>query len=189
MDENSLAGQNIAILVANGFEEIEMTEPQRALIAAGATVKIVSAEQALVNGWHGDGWGHYFPVDVPLSNALAADFDALLVPGGRRSIEKMAGLPHAHRIIKGFLDAEKPVALLSEAPTLLIAADRASGRTVAVSQDLGPLLTQAGATVSDEPMTVDGRLLTVSADASDGAARNAVIKLFTGNAADLAAAA
>src|SRR3546814_15118488 len=84
--DHPLAGKTVAILVANGFEELEMTEPQRALLGAGATLKLVSPEQGLVNGWHGKAWGHYFPIDTQISEALAADFDALLVPGGKRGI-------------------------------------------------------------------------------------------------------
>jgi protease I len=73
--DQPLAGKTIAILVANGFEEIEMTEPQRALLKAGATVRLISPEQGLVNGWHGAAWGHYFPVDRGIAEVLGADFD------------------------------------------------------------------------------------------------------------------
>src|SRR3546814_4592100 len=99
--DHPLAGKTVAILVANGFEELEMTEPQRALLGAGATLKLVSPEQGLVNGWHGKAWGHYFPIDTQISEALAADFDALLVPGGKRGIEKLAQNPHTKRLLKG----------------------------------------------------------------------------------------
>src|SRR5690606_34600045 len=98
--DTPLAGKNVALLVANGFEELDMTEPQRALLGAGATVKIVSHEQGLVNGWYGEAWGHFFPVDVPLSQALAADFDALLIPGGFRGVERLAGNAHAKRLVR-----------------------------------------------------------------------------------------
>ena len=110
----TLAGKTIALLVANGFEEIEMTEPQKALLAAGATVKLVSSETALVNGWHGEAWGHYFPVDGALSTQMAADFDALLVPGGHRSIIALAKSAHTNRFLKGFLDGDKPVVLVGD---------------------------------------------------------------------------
>src|SRR5512135_1854906 len=120
-----LLGKIVAILVANGFEETQMTEPQRALLAAGATLKVISPEQALVNGWLGRAWGHYFPVDVSLSTALAADFDALLVPGGKRSIEKLAGLAHTKRFIRGFADGNKAIVMVGHAPSLLAIAERA----------------------------------------------------------------
>lgn len=71
-----LAGKNVAVLVASGFEEIQMTDAQKALLALGATVKLIGPE-SLANGWHGDSWGHYFPVDAQISTTLSADFDML----------------------------------------------------------------------------------------------------------------
>src|SRR6202790_2617313 len=96
-----LAGKNIAVLVASGFEEIQMTEPQKALLALGATVRLVGPE-SLANGWHGAAWGHYFPVDAQISSMLSADYDMLLVPGGTRSLVKLAQNPHTRRIVSAF---------------------------------------------------------------------------------------
>ena len=158
----TLAGKTVALLVANGFEEIEMTEPQKALLAAGATVKLVSSETALVNGWHGAAWGHYFPVDGALSTQMAADFDALLVPGGHRSIIALAKSAHTNRFLKGFLDGDKPVVLVGDAASLLAGADRAAGRNVVAEGEAAEALGAAGAIVDgDATSTVDGSLLTV----------------------------
>jgi len=160
----SLAGKTIALLVANGFEEIEMTEPQKALLAAGATVKLVSSETALVNGWHGAAWGHYFPVDGALSTQMAADFDTLLVPGGHRSIIALAKSAHTNRFLKGFLDGDKPVVLVGDAVTLLAGVDRAAGRNVVAEGEAAETLSAAGAVVDSEATSViDGSVLTVRA--------------------------
>ena len=84
----TLAGKNVAILAANGFDENQMTEIQRALTKAKVTIRTISPEQGVVNGWQGDGWGHYFPVDVQINAALGSDFDMLVLPGGERSVKK-----------------------------------------------------------------------------------------------------
>jgi len=180
--DHPLAGKTVAILVANGFEEIEMTEPQRALLGAGATLKLVSPEQGLVNGWHGKAWGHYFPIDTQISEALAADFDALLVPGGKRGVEKLAQNPHTKRLLKGFLDGNKPVALVGDAPSLLVAAERAQGRKVAANEDVRESLEQAGAKVEsteEQPIVVDRSLISATRPSADMAVfKDEVVKLF-----------
>lgn len=179
----SLAGKTIALLVANGFEEIEMTEPQKALLAAGATIKLVSSETALVNGWHGAAWGHYFPVDGSLSTQMAADFDTLLVPGGHRSIIALAKSAHTNRFLKGFIDGDKPVVLIGDAATLLVAADRASGRNVVAEGEAAETLSGAGAVVDGEATSVsDGSLLTIKAGLEGPEVTSVVMAHLSGTA-------
>lgn len=162
--DSMLAGKKIALLVANGFEETDMTELQRALLNVGAAVQVISPEQALVNGWHGEAWGHYFPVDGALSSALAADFDALVVPGGFRSIEKLQTSQHTARFVKGFLDGDKPAVLIGDAVGLLVALERAEGRKVLAGESAAEALSAAGASVVSEGATaIDGSLMTVQA--------------------------
>ncbi|WP_114395769.1 DJ-1/PfpI family protein [Oleisolibacter albus] len=160
MTDQPLAGKTVAILVANGFEELEMTEPQRALLKLGAQPKIISPEQGLVNGWHGAAWGHYFPTDKHVGDVLAADFDLLLLPGGDRSVAKLANNPHTRRILGSFMDAGKGVAAIGKGVELLAVADRAKGRTVTGPETVKEALTAAGAKWSDETMVVDRVLLT-----------------------------
>ena len=189
MTDKPLAQKTIAILAANGFEETEMTEPQRALLAAGAVVRLVSPEQALVNGWHGGAWGHYFPVEVPLSSALAADFDGLIVPGGERSVQKLLGAPHMQRFVNGFMDAEKPVAVIGGATNLLAAADRAKGRKVAADETTAEALGNAGAETLDQPLVTDGALISARDDVSPSALRDEILRLFCERLGDMAEAA
>lgn len=158
--DQTLANKTIAVLAANGFDELNMTEPQRALLAAGATVRIVSPEQGLVNGWHESAWGHYFQVDIPLSTALAADFDAVIVPGGVRGVDKLAGMAHTTRFLRGFMDAAKPVVAIGQAVRLLAVVERAQGRSLAADGDLTETMTAAGATVVEEQIVTDANLLT-----------------------------
>jgi putative intracellular protease/amidase len=187
--DKPLAGKTVAILVANGFQEIDMTEPQRALLGAGATPKLVSPEQGLVNGWHGKAWGHYFPVDANLSSALAADFDGLLIPGGERGVDKLTGTAHTTRFVRGFMDGGKPVAAIGRGVQLLADAERVSGRTLSADEDMADRLREAGATLAEETITVDTNLLTAVDGAEVEAIQQAILRLFTEITSNLADAA
>jgi len=156
-----LAGKNVAILVASGFEELQMTEPQKALLALGATVKLVGPE-SLANGWHGDSWGHYFPVDGQLSSMLSADYDMLLVPGGARSMIKLAQTPHTKRIVSAFVDDQKPVALVGDGVEVLVIADRAEGVTVTGAEQSKAALEGAKAVWSNDEIQLSGNVLSAA---------------------------
>jgi len=158
-----LAGKTVAIMVASGFIEEHMTDVQKALIALGAQTSIVSPEIGVANGWHEGGWGHNFFVDEKISDVLPSQFDLLLAPGGARSSATLAGNAHSRRVLKGMLDAGKPVALTDDAAALLIDAEVASGRTVAASGETGDKLAAAGASIEAGPVVVDGDLITLSA--------------------------
>lgn len=158
--DQPLLGKTIAILVANGFEETEMTEPQRALLKSGAKLKAISPEQGLVNGWHGKAWGHYFPVDEQITDVLAADYDMLILPGGERSVAKLKQNAHTRRIVGSFLDAGKPIAAMDDGIDLLVFVDKVKGRTVAAPESLRAALEAAGASVVDESVAVDKNLVT-----------------------------
>lgn len=155
-----LSGVKIAVLVGNGFDEADMTEAQRALLLAGASLKVVGVDQGLVNGWQGTGWGHHFAVDSPLSAALAADYAMLVVPGGQRSLDKLKMTAHTRRFIGGFMAANKPVAALGDAVRLLAFADQLAGRCVSGPESVREEAASAGAVWTDSPLSVDGALLT-----------------------------
>ena len=157
-----LSGQKIAILVANGFDEIDMTHTQRALAALGATLNIVSTENGLVNSWTGTSWGHHFPTDSHVSTMLAADFDGLFVPGGSRSIAKLKENAHCRRIMRGFFDAGKPMMLLGCAVELLAVSERAAGCTVTGDAESEKIMAEAGATWSTQTPCVQGFLATAT---------------------------
>ena len=154
-----LIGAKIAILVANGFNEHDLTHTQRALQALGGNTRIIGMDQGLVNSWTGENWGHHFASDNVLSAALAADYAMLIVPGGRRSIEKLKLTAHTRRFIGGFVDAGKPVAFFDEAAELLAFAERASGRTLSAPQAAQEALSAAGAQLDAADYTVDGNII------------------------------
>jgi protease I len=82
MSDHNLDGKKVAILVADGFEQVELTEPRKALDEAGAQTTVVSPNDKEVKGWKFTEWGDAIRVDLPLKNAAAENFDALLLPGG-----------------------------------------------------------------------------------------------------------
>lgn len=162
MQNKPLTGENIAIMIANGFDEVEFVEPQKQLLAAGATVKAVSRANGLVNGWYDGSWGHFFPVDADLADTLAVDYAGIVVPGGARSVEKLAEDPHAKRVLKAFMRAGMPVALIGDATSLMIAIEDAKGRTVTSSANMREALIAAGASWEDTASVTEGNLVTAS---------------------------
>src|ERR1700730_6951138 len=89
MSSNTLNGLKGAILVTDGFEQVEMREPRKALDEAGAATSIVSPKIHQVRGWNFTDWGAEFPVDHALDKASPQDFDALLLPGGVINPDKL----------------------------------------------------------------------------------------------------
>ncbi len=158
--DKPLKGENIAILVASGFNESDMAESVRALADTGAKITLLSVDAGLVQGWTGTGWGHYHAVETPLSSALAADFSMLLVPGGQRSLDKLKTSAHTTRFVKGFLTYGNPVAFFGDAVQLLAHVGMAEGRTVTGPESLHATLTGAGAIWSQDAFTVEGNILT-----------------------------
>jgi len=112
---SELNGIKVAILVANGFEQVEMTEPKQALEAAGAVVKVVSPEEGEVKGWNHTEWGNSFKVDVSLKDANADDYDALMLPGGVMNPDKLRLQSKAIEFEKHFVKAGKPIAAICHA--------------------------------------------------------------------------
>jgi protease I len=154
-----LHGVKIAILVANGFCEADMTETQRALAEAGANIRIVSPEQGLVNGWTGESWGHHFAVDATLSTALGADYAMVVVPGGQRSHDKLKLTAHTRRFVSSFLMAKKPVVLFDDALNVLLATETAVGRTVNGPEKFKAPVETAGGMWSEESPCLDDSLM------------------------------
>lgn len=155
-----LEGRKVAILVANGFEQSEMTEPKKALEQAGAVAHIVSPQQNQVKGWQHKEWGDAFAVDVPLDEADPGDYDALLLPGGQMNPDNLRIEPQAVAFAKAFFDAGKPVAAICHGPWLLVETGALNGRTVTSWPSLKSDLTNAGAIWVDEEVVTDQGLVT-----------------------------
>ena len=158
MASETLNGLKVAILVTDGFEQVEMTKPRQALDQAGAQTRIVSPKDGRVKAWKFTEWGDEFPVDVPLAQARAEDFDAILLPGGVINPDKLRTLPEAVAFAKAFFDAGKPVASICHGPWTIIEAGAARGRRLTSWPSLKTDLKNAGAEWVDQEVVVDRAL-------------------------------
>ena len=155
-----LDGKKVAILVADGFEQDEMTKPREALDKAGARTFIVSPENRKVRGWSGGNWGDSFDVDVGLAEANPEDYDALLLPGGVKNPDTLRMDDDAVAFAKAFFEAGKPVGAICHGPWLLINAGVVSGRRVTSYESIQMDLKNAGAEWVDEEVVTDNGLVT-----------------------------
>ena len=155
-----LNGKKVAILVAHGFEQVELTEPKQALEQAGAQTHIVSPEQGQVKGWQHTEWGDQFPVDVPLNQASADDYDALLLPGGVMNPDHLRRNQQALQFVRSFFEAGKPVAAICHGPWTLIDAGLVEGRKMTSYESIQSDLKNAGAQWVDQEVVVDQGLVT-----------------------------
>jgi protease I len=160
VNNNALAGKKVAILVADGFEQVEMTEPRRALDEAGARTTLVSPAQGQVQGWNQFEKADRFTVDVALEDARSQDFDALLLPGGVANPDQLRMQPKAVSFVREFFDARKPVAAICHGLWPLIDAGVAEGRTVTSWPSLKADLSNAGAKWVDQEVVTDNGLVT-----------------------------
>lgn len=160
MSETNLNGLKVAILVTDGFEQVEMTEPRKALDEAGADTRLVSPKGGRVKAWKFTEWGDEFPVDVPLAAARAEDFDAILLPGGVINPDTLRMDENAVLFAQAFLDTGKPVASICHGPWTLIETGKVRGRRLASWPSLQTDIENAGAQWVDEEAVVDGNLVT-----------------------------
>jgi len=174
----NLNGLKVAILVENGFEWVELVEPRKALDQAGAETKIVSPRDKRVRGWKFTEWGDELPVDVALDQALARNFDALLLPGGVMNPDALRMQPKAVAFVKEFFDAGKPVAVICHGPWTVIEAEAARGRRIASWPSLKTDLRNAGAEWMDREVVVDNNLVSSRRPDDIPAFNREMLKLF-----------
>jgi protease I len=179
MANENLKGVKVAILVEDGFEQVELTEPRKALDQAGAETRIVSPKGERVRAWNFTDWGDEFPVDVALDRAQPRDFDALLLPGGVMNPDSLRIQPKAVAFIKAFFDAGKPVASICHGPWTVIEAGAARGRRIASWPSLKTDLRNAGAEWVDQEVMVDNKLVTSRMPDDIPAFNREMINLFS----------
>ncbi|GJE44688.1 type 1 glutamine amidotransferase domain-containing protein [Methylobacterium soli] len=178
MASETLNGLKVAILVTDGFEQVEMSEPRKALDAAGAETWLVSPKDGQVKAWKFTDWGETFPVDMPLDSARPEDFDAILLPGGVINPDRLRTLPEAVAFARAFFDAGKPVTSICHGPWTVIEAGAARGRRLTSWPSLQTDLTNAGADWVDQQVVVDGNLVTSRKPDDISAFNREVIRLF-----------
>lgn len=155
-----LTGKTVAVLAADGVEQVELLKPVEALKSAGAQVEIVSLKPGSIQGFNHLTPGDRIAVDKTLSQTDAGVYDALLLPGGVANPDQLRGDADAVAFVRAFFDAGKPVAAICHAPWVLIDAGVVEGRTLTAYKTIRTDLKNAGATVVDEEVVVDEGLIT-----------------------------
>ncbi len=151
-----LTGRTVAFLVApEGIEQVELTEPWKAVEATGGTPRLVSTESGTVQAFNHLDKADTFPVDATTDAVTAKDFDALVLPGGVANPDYLRTVTSAVRFIRGFFDSGKPVAVICHGPWSLIEADVLRGRTLTSWPSVRTDIINAGGTWVDEEVVVD----------------------------------
>ncbi len=130
MEIKPLNGMKIAILVTDGFEQVEMTEPREALELAGAITMILSPKPDKVQGFNHVDKADSFKVDMPIKKANPDDFDGVLLPGGTNNADALRVVPEAQDFVTRIDEQNKPIAVICHGPWLLVSADLVKGKTL-----------------------------------------------------------
>lgn len=157
---HDISGRKVLILATNGFEQSELEVPRDRLMSAGATVEIASPESGSIKGWQKKDWGPAVTVDLALADARAADYDAIVLPGGQMNPDTLRASQKALDLVRAFFDAGKVVAAVCHAPWLLIDTGIAKGRRVTSWPTVRADLENAGAHWTDAEVVADNGVVT-----------------------------
>ncbi|HKP04496.1 MAG TPA: type 1 glutamine amidotransferase domain-containing protein [Chthoniobacterales bacterium] len=155
-----VTGKKIAILAADGFEEVELTKPKKALEEAGAKTSVVSIKSGKIQGMNHADKGETVPVDLTLAEAKPEDFDALMIPGGLMNPDTLRSTEEALEFVRHFFREGKPVAAICHGPWVLIDAGVARGRTLTSWPAIKTDVRNAGGNWVDNEVVVDNGLVT-----------------------------
>lgn len=155
-----LTGKKVAILAADGFEQVELTKPREALNEAGAETKIVSIKSGAIYGMHHEKKGDNFRVDLTLDEARAEDFDALMIPGGLMNPDTLRSVAEAVEFTKAFFRTGKAVAAICHGPWVLVEANVVRGRKLTSWPAIQTDVRNAGGHWVNEEVVVDNGLVT-----------------------------
>lgn len=157
---SNLRGKKIAILATDGFEQVELIEPRKALDLAGAQTEVVSPKPGEIKGWKFKEWGDTVKVDRTLDEARAEEFDALLLPGGVMNPDRLRMEPKAVEFVRRFCDAGKTVAAICHGPWLLVEAGVVEGVTITSWPSVKTDIRNAGGNWVDKEVVTDGQFIT-----------------------------
>ena len=159
---NELQGRKVAILLAPvGSEQVEFTEPKKAVEDAGAEVDVVGIETGEAQTMNSDvNMGETFTVEKTFSDVSVADYDALIVPGGTVGADNLRANQEAVQFVHGFFEQEKPVGVICHGPWTLVEADVVRGRTLTSYPSLQTDIRNAGGEWVDEEVVTDQGLVT-----------------------------
>jgi protease I len=154
------SGKKVLILATHGFEQAELEVPRDTLKAAGATVDVVSPERGEIRGWEHTDWGRAVKVDQTLDRVNAADYDAIVLPGGQINPDLLRVNPMALSLIKDFFNQKKVIAAVCHAPWLLIEAGIIKERQVTSYKSIKTDVINAGGAWQDAPVVTDQGIVT-----------------------------
>ena len=155
----NLSGKRIAFIAADMVEQVELTEPWKALEDAGAKPELISIEPGEIQGFNHFDKGDTFPVDRQVADADAGDYDGLVLPGGVGNPDQLRIDESVQRFVRSFFEQGKPVGVICHGPWTLIDAGVAKGRTLTSWPTLRTDLQNAGANWVDEEVHVDNGLV------------------------------
>jgi protease I len=152
---NELTGKRVAFLVANeGIEQVELTEPWKAVKEAGATPTLVAPESGTAQAFNHLDKADTFDVDITADKAKVDDYDLLVLPGGVANPDRLRTEPKAVAFAKSFFDAGKPVGVICHGPWTLVEADVVRGRTITSWPSVQTDIRNAGGKWVDEEVVV-----------------------------------
>jgi protease I len=172
--EFGLKGRHVAILAGDGIDRAQLAGLRKALGDAGAIPDVVAARSGEVRSATGED----VRVDRTFDACHAADYDALVMPGGRAGADDLRAEQRALQFVREFMAADKPVAAIAEGVRLLVAAEAVAGRSVAASPELAEEVRASGGQVVDAALHVDDKLVTSRGDADPGALDAAIVREF-----------
>jgi len=181
MREQELKGLRVAIVATDGYEEVELVEPRKALEAAGATIEVLAPRSGEIQGFkHHDKAGRT-RVDRPLAEAKPADYDAVLLPGGGLNADALRAEKSAKSFVRAMQEANKPFAVICHAPWTLVSAGLVEGRRLTSYHTIQDDLKNAGADWVDEEVVVDRNWVTSRQPDDIPAFNREMLKLFAGS--------
>lgn len=177
--EKVLQGIHVAILVNDDFEQVEMTEPRKALEQAGAQTVLISPVQGEVHGMRHDVKADSFKVELPIDRANPDDFDALMVPGGALNADYLRMNEKAREFVRSFDRSGKPIAAICHAPWLLVSAGEVRGRRLTSYFTIQDDVRNAGGLWEDREVVRDGNWVTSRQPSDIPAFNREMIQLFS----------
>ena len=181
MQGNTVQGMRVAILVTDDFEQVELTEPKKALDQVGATTKIIAPKPGQVQGMNHDVKADTFPVDMALDQANPADFDAVLLPGGALNADSLRMEPKAQDFVRQVNNSGRPIAVICHGPWLLISAGLVKGKTMTSYYTIQDDIRNAGGNWVDQEMVRDGTWVSSRSPKDLPAFNQGMIELFSGS--------
>jgi protease I len=175
-----LDGLKIAFIAADGVEQVELTEPWKAVEAEGAKPELLSVESGEIQGFNHLDKGGTFKVDHAVSDADPSDYAGLVLPGGVANPDFLRTDEDVVSFVRSFFDDDKPAAVICHGPWTIVEADVVKGRTLTSWPSLQTDIRNAGGNWVDEEVHIDGNLITSRKPDDLPAFNAAIVEVFAG---------